>query len=240
MSNFLNISPNNSKSLHELIYKNALKLKRDALVIADVNKSYSTANSLLILSSEEAIKAILVLLHSEGYNVYKIQDAKKFFNDHKIRHQLAQFLEIINGFIESSIEYEKNEKSQLQISKNETINEVFNLFKDIVNASKPFFKTGERINSLKEFNDNKNKGLYTDYRTALLIPSSTITEETYLQTKNIVERIFKTYKVLKVMYHPKIDNHFKNEKVIKLSGQIKELVNGLIHGIEEIKKIELK
>lgn len=48
MSNFLNISPNNSKSLHELIYKNALKLKRDALVIADVNKSYSTANSLLI------------------------------------------------------------------------------------------------------------------------------------------------------------------------------------------------
>jgi len=33
-----------------------------------------------------------------------------------------------------------------------TINEVFNLFKDIVNASKPFFKTGERINSLKEFN----------------------------------------------------------------------------------------
>lgn len=42
------------------------------------------------------------------------------------------------------------------------------------------------------------------------------------------------------MYHPKIDNHFKNEKVIKLSDQIKELVNGLIQGVEEIKKIELK
>jgi AbiV family abortive infection protein len=228
MSKFLNISPKISKVLHEPIYKNSLKLKKDAILIAENNKSYSTANSLLVLSSEEAIKAILVLLHSEGYNVYKIQDAKKFFSDHKIRHQLAQFLEIINGFIESSMEYEKNEKSKLQISKNETINEVFNLFKDIVNSSKPFIKTGERINSLKEFNDNKNKGLYTDYRESLLIPSFTITEETYIQTKNIVERIFKTYKVLKVMYHPEIDNHFENEKVIKLSVQIKDLVNRLI------------
>jgi AbiV family abortive infection protein len=80
MSNFLNLSPRHSKCLHEPIFKNALKLKKDAITLAERNASYSTANSLLILSSEEMIKALLVLLHSEGYHVYRIEVAEKFFN----------------------------------------------------------------------------------------------------------------------------------------------------------------
>lgn len=240
MSNFINITSNNSKSLHEPIFKNAQKLKKDALIIAETNKSFSTANSLLILSSEEVIKAILVLLHSEEFDVYKIKDAKKFFSDHKIRHQLAQLLELVNGLVESGIEFENNERTKVDSFKNETFNEVFGIIKDLVKAAKPFIKSGERINALKVFNDNKNKGLYTDYRETLLIPSQVITEEVYYRSNDIVERIFKTYKILRLMHNPMIQSHIKHEKIMKYKNQIKEFVNGLIQGIEEIKKIELK
>lgn len=240
MSNFLNISPKNSKELHEPIYKNAQKLKKDALIIAKKNKSYSTANSLLILSSEEVIKAILVLLHSEGFDVYKIKDAKKFFSDHKIRHQLAQLLELVNGLVESGIEFENNEKTKVNSFKNEAFNEAFGIIKDIIKAAKPFIKSGERINALKVFNDNKNKGLYTDYRETLIVPSKVITEEIYNRSNEIVERIFKTYKVLRLMHNPMLQFHIKHEKISKYKNQIREFVNGSIQGIDEIKKINLK
>ncbi len=118
MSGFLNQSPLKSKKLHEPIYKNAQKLRRDAILVANTNKSFSTATSLLVLSSEEIIKAILVLLHSEDFNVYKIKDAKKFFSDHKIRHELAQLLELINGLVESGIEFENNERTKVDSFKN--------------------------------------------------------------------------------------------------------------------------
>ncbi|VXA97914.1 conserved hypothetical protein [Flavobacterium sp. 9AF] len=238
MSNFLNQSPEKSKKLHEPIYKNAQKLKKDALLIANQNKSYSTASSLLILSSEEIIKAMLVLLHSEGYSVYRIKDAKKFFSDHKIRHELAKMLEIINGFIESGLEYEKNEKSKLQKFKNETFNEVFNLLIDLKNAAKPFIKTGVRIKLLEQFNENKNKGFYTDFRDSLLIPKDIINETIFLESKELVERIFKTYKVLKIMYHPKVNQHLKNENITKYKNDIRDVVNGLIQGVEEFKKLK--
>jgi len=240
LSNFLNISPKNSKTLHEPIYKNAQKLNKDALIIAEINKSFSTANSLLILSSEEVIKAILVLLHSEGFDVYKIKDAKKFFSDHKIRHQLAQLLELVNGLVESGIEFENNEKIKVDSFKNETFSEVFGILKDLVKAAKPFIKSGERINALKVFNDNKNKGLYTDYKETLLIPTQVITEEEYHRSKDIVERILKTYKFLRLMHNPMIQTHIKHEMILKYKNQIKEFVNGLIQGIDEIKKIEFK
>lgn len=228
MSNFLNLSTQKSKGLHEPIFKNAHKLKKDAITISKTNASYSTANSLLILSSEEVIKAILVLLHSEGFNVYRIQDAKKFFSDHKVRHELAKLIELINGFMESVMEFENNEKSNLQFSKNEDFNGFLNFLKDMVNASKPFMQSGDRVRILKDFNDNKNKGLYTDYRTSLLIPSQIITKEQFIQSKEIVDRIFKTYKFLKLMYHPKIRSRIKVEKIDEAKDKLKGFVNAFI------------
>lgn len=79
MKKFIDLNPNESKGLDIYLFNNAKKLKENAILIANKNKSYSSATSLLILSSEEIIKAILVLLHSKGYNVYQLKDAKKFF-----------------------------------------------------------------------------------------------------------------------------------------------------------------
>ena len=76
---FINLSKEKSKDLHLDIFENAKSLKSDSSVLVIVNESYSSASSLLILSSEEVIKAILVLLHSQGYKVYLLKDAKGFF-----------------------------------------------------------------------------------------------------------------------------------------------------------------
>lgn len=238
MSNFINISPKNSKTLHEPIYKNAQKLRRDAILVANTNKSFSTATSLLVLSSEEIIKAILVLLHSEDFNVYKIKDAKKFFSDHKIRHELAKLLEVINGFIESGIEYEKNEKSNIKKFQNEEWNNILNFITDIKNAMQPFLKTGSRMKLLEQFNDNKNKGFYTDFRDELQIPSKTINENQFHLSLETVERIIKTYKVLRIMYNPMIVNHLKYEKISKRKDELKNTINGIMVVLEEIKKLK--
>ena len=238
MSNFLNISPKNSKNLHEPIFKNAQKLRRDALIIAEKNMSFSTANSLLILSSEEVIKAILVLLHSEGFDVYKIKDAKKFFSDHKIRHELAKLVEAVNGIIESGMEYEKNEKSNIKKVQNEELNNFLNFIVDVKNAMQPFLKTGTRMKLLEEFNDNKNKGLYTDFRNELLIPSQVINESLFESCKETVERILKTYKVLRIMYNPMISNHLKYENISKRKDELRNAINGIIVIVGEIKKLK--
>ncbi|WP_264550273.1 AbiV family abortive infection protein [Flavobacterium sp. N2820] len=236
MSQFLNISPKNSKSLHCQIYKNAQKLRRDAMLVAQNNKSYSTATSLIVLSSEEVIKAILVLLHSEGYDVYKIKYAKKFFSDHKIRHELAKLIEAVNGIIESGMEYEKNEKSNVKKFQNEEWNSFFNFIVDAKNAIQPFLKTGSRMKLLEKFNDNKNKGLYTDYRNELLIPSQVINEDLFNSCKETVERIIKTYKVLRIMYNPMISNHLKYENISKRKDELRNAINGIIVFVGEIKK----
>ena len=52
MSHFVNLSPEQSKNAYHSIYKNALRKKKDALALIDINKSYDSANSLLVLSSE--------------------------------------------------------------------------------------------------------------------------------------------------------------------------------------------
>ena len=56
---FINLSKEKSKNLHNNIFENAKRLKFDSSTLVSVNESYSSASSLLILSSEEVIKAIL-------------------------------------------------------------------------------------------------------------------------------------------------------------------------------------
>ena len=230
MSNFINITPQKSKIIHNVIYKNALKLYKDALVVANTNKSYSTANSLVILSSEEAIKAILVLLHSEGYNVYKIVDAKKFFSDHKIRHQLAQLIEITSGFFESVQKYENRDSIKLFKIKNEFLDSLINGFVEVVKAAKPIVESTKRINKLEDFNIKKNNGLYVGYKDKLIVPKLEITETDYLEAKDIVERIFKAYKTLGILYHPSIHNRNDQDEIESIKNQMKVFIDEGMEG----------
>ena len=222
---FSDLTPKESNGIDEIIFKNARQLKKDALLIAATNKSYCSGNSLLILSSEEVIKALLVLLHSKGYKVYEIKDARKFFFDHKIRHQLAQLLEISTGFIESIDIWKKQEPTKLINTKSEGWNSFLNGIFDFANAIMPLANSIKRIKDLEGFNDDKNNGLYVGYKDQLIVPKDKVTETDYRKTKEIVERIFRVYKIVRILYHPCIHNRKDHEKIEETKMKMKIFID---------------
>nr|WP_315220293.1 AbiV family abortive infection protein [uncultured Flavobacterium sp.] len=225
MNTFINLTAQNSKGIDYTIYKNARQLRKDALLIAEINKSFASATSLLTLSSEEVIKSILVLLHSQGYKTYLIKDSKKFFSDHRVRHQLAQLMELSIGILESIEKKVSNEPVTLLKSKSEFWNGLVNGILEIALASKPFLDSAQRVKKLMEFNDKKNQGLYVDFRDKLLIPQIEISESDFIETRLIVNRIFNVYKGLKIIFNPKVQNHFKNDDIEFLKNQLRVFVD---------------
>ena len=228
MSNIINISAEKSKKFNILIFYNAKRLRKDAILVAKENKSYSSATSLLILSSEEAIKALLVLLHSEGFHVYKIEGAKKFFSDHKIRHNISKFIEAISGFVEVFNKVEDREATKLFNKNQDFWNGLRNGLARIIEVTKPIIATGLRINKLEEFNVNKNKGFYVDYKERLLIPTNEIGVKKYTETIEIIDRIFKTYKVISLLFNPQLKKHINDKELAILKEQLRNLVNSNI------------
>lgn len=225
MSQFLQISPQKSRGLDRIIFSNARKLYRDAEILNRAGGSYSSANSLLILSSEEAIKAILVVLHSEGYRTYGMENAKKFFTDHKTRHQLAKFIELSSGIFESFVQYTEQEPVTLIRTPSKGWNDFLNGVLSILNAAGPVLQSTQRIKLLEEFNTDKNKGFYVDYFNGPIIPEIEINKARHDATKDIVSRIFRVYKGCKILFHPSVSRRYDPAQVALLKEQLKELVN---------------
>lgn len=210
MQKFLNLSPKDSKDLDIIIFQNATNLLLDSNVIASQNKSFSTATSLLILSSEEVIKATLVLLHSEGINVYKLKEAKQFFTDHKVRHNVAQLIEMGSGL-----------KEFLKIWNNRKPSNIVKTVFDLLGAAKPALNSFKRIDKLLIFNDLKNNGLYVDYQDEIKDPKVIVTESEYIEVKEIVERIFDFYSDLKEMFTTKPETLEQKQKIKKVREGLK-------------------
>ena len=225
MQKFLNLSPIQSKGLDKPIYKNALNLKRDATLIAEKRKSYSASTSLLVLSTEESVKSILVLLHSENCNVYKIKDARKFFSDHIIRHQIAMFIEMGLGIFESWYLYDHRKPTKLLKTNIRWLDSLVNGFIDIGNALDPFLNTKPNIEYLQEFNNIKNKGFYVDYRDSLIDPNVEVTIADYEIALKIANRIFKLVdsidkRNITVLFDKLIEHLIRAKKVISFSRSI--------------------
>lgn len=228
MKKFKNLTPKESIGLDLHLYKNAVQLKKDAILIADKRKSYSSATSLLILSSEEVIKSILILLHSKGYNIYKLKESTKFFFDHKIRHQIAQLIEMGLGIIETFMKYEEEKLKKPFKTKYKWLNNVLNEVSNIAISSGLFFDSTHRIKKLQGFNDLKNKGFYVDYKDALILPQTEINEVSFKETLLVTERVFKFSKVLRILFHEKIDNHISESEISEIKQSLHDFIdNGL-------------
>lgn len=230
MNTFINLSAIQSKGFDDAIFKNAKQLKKDAILIATNNKSYSSATSLLVLSSEEVIKAILVLLHSQEYKVYQIKDARKFFTDHKVRHEVATILEFLNGIAAGLMTIDqKKEVLEVASSNNDSfLTKLKNGLNSVKDFLEPISKSLERIKVVQEFDTLKNKGLYVDYKDQLIIPQTAIKHYTFRKTKDSVDQIFKHYKIIKLLFHPKLKNHLSQEEINKTKTELKTLIDGLL------------
>ncbi|MCH3884390.1 AbiV family abortive infection protein [Tenacibaculum aquimarinum] len=237
MQKFINLSPIQSKGLDKTIYKNALNLKKDAILIAEKRKSYSSASSLLILSSEECVKSILVLLHSEKYNIYKIKGANKFFSDHIIRHQLGKFIELTLGLFETWYTYNNSKPSKLFESKNPKLNNMLNGLLNAYKAIQPLSEVKPNIEYLEKFNITKNKGFYVDYRDKLIDPKEEVTHKDYILILKITNRIFKFNKLLRILFHDRLIQHIEKDKIEKMKENIREFID---HGLPLVSFDELK
>lgn len=214
MQTFYSLSAKKSKGLDHLIYLNSRNLDKDAQLISSKNKSFSKATSLTVLSLEEIIKAILIKLHSEGLKVYEIEDSKKFFYDHKIRHQIAQLIEVGSAFYES-IEKWQNGKSKNWFAKG---------FK-ILQIGTVILKANQNVKNLEKFNEYKNNGLYVGYRDILITPEQTVGTKEYDEVKEMLDRTIRFYKLLRVLYHPKLENHLSKKKVSEIKDNLKFFID---------------
>lgn len=230
MKKFIDLSPEESNGLDLSLYENAIKLKKDAFLIANNNQSYSSATSLLILSLEEVVKAVLILLHSEGYKTYEMEGAKKFFFDHKIRHDIAKLLEIGFGIIESSETYYKQKENPLFNEKWGKLGGFLNEAYGVIKAVDPLLKSGIRIEKLKKFNVLKNKGFYVDYRNELKVPFEEIKKEKYDEVKEVVERTFKSYNGLKKVFDTIPKDESEANKLKKAKMELRIFIDDALDG----------
>lgn len=82
---------------------------------AAINNNFGVSTSLMILSTEEIIKAQVLFFLGIGIHIHKIKNANKIFSSHKEKHQFAsllQYSKIIQGFIDAA-----NHKSDLKVYK---------------------------------------------------------------------------------------------------------------------------
>ncbi len=212
MQSFINLSSKQAKDLDKFVHENALELYRNSEILVEQRSSFALASSLLILSLEETIKAIIIKLHSEGLKVYKIEGVQKFVKDHKIRHQVAQFIETGSGIFDI---YESwiDSKKKPQKFKKQWLNNITNG----VEAALKFKASYERIQKLQNFNALKNQGLYTEYCDGFINPKDIISENDFKDIKSIVDRTRNFYRVLQIIYKPTSENSgiFKRNEQLK-------------------------
>ncbi|MFD2914782.1 AbiV family abortive infection protein [Psychroserpens luteus] len=228
---FPHLKAKESIGLDVPIYRNAIQLKKDALLIAQSRKSYSSATSLLILSTEEVIKSILVRLHAEGYKIYKAKEVHKFFRDHKIRHQIAQLMEMGVGLSEALIKYDEQKPTTFAKTRVNWFNKFINVSLDIIKALEPLLHTINKTVKLQGFDNLKNKGLYVDFQDVILSPQIEITEHIYNETLVIANRVFMFSKVLRILHHPKLENHMDAKELKRIKAVLKKLVDDHIDEI---------
>ena len=220
---FLNLSPKQSKDLDRHIFNNARQLKRDAILIAETNKSFSSSSSILVLSTEETIKAILVFLHSQNYKVYNFKGSKKLFTQHTIRHDIAKFLELISRIFKMFEKYEEVNKSLIKTNVkwfNELVNGAYTFLNTII----PLLEAGSKYFEIEKFDNYKKKGFYVDYENNVLVPKVEINATEYKVILNVLDSISVNYKILRILFHPKINNHICSEKLEEFKKSLNEIV----------------
>lgn len=237
---FIQLTAKESKGLDLFVYKNALKLKKDAKYIAQ-RGSFSSSTSLLILSTEELIKSIIIRLHSEGYAIYKLNESSKFFRDHKIRHQLARIIEFGSGLLESALKYEEQEPSKIMKTQISWLDKFINGAIDIANAAKPFLASTERVKYLEGFNDMKNNGFYVDFRNVVQLPIEMIVQKDYNRVEDLNDRLFKFAKLLRIIHSEKVTNHPGAKDVNEIKKLLSDFISNPLKQVsfKELSKVKL-
>jgi AbiV family abortive infection protein len=175
---------------------------------------FGVACSLNILSAEEAIKAVCLIINHFAPNCFKSsKNLKLIFKDHKTKHDsLKAFLQITNeninkqakrylDILEEEKERNKNIPIELILLLNEFGKDVHDVGKVILELSKDKFDIEEALNWLKNTNNEKNDGLYVDEKNSQWKTPQSFKFETYEKEKKFSEMIIKYARNLEYLYN---------------------------------------
>ncbi|TAL69308.1 MAG: AbiV family abortive infection protein [Bacteroidetes bacterium] len=174
---------------------NFLDLYNSAFILKE-NKKFGIANSLLILSIEELIKAITLF----AMLIAKPED-RKWFKDffeynnnsdednrslHKKRHEIAKYLKLILS--------QNNLKKLEGLNTNPTTSEIYKIMDKEIDTDQI-----EKITSMNFFskwfdkaNDTKNAGIYVGYNKKWYFPQ-------YIEEKDFIKSIAETKDLIFVL-----------------------------------------
>ena len=211
---FMTIDKKESLSVSNRTILNAQVLS-DTAKNASMNNNFGVATSLMILSTEEIIKAQVLFFLGIGIHIHKIKNANKIFSSHKEKHQFAsllQFTKIIEGFIDAG-NYESDKKiyqtgSKIMNNILEGLQGFKNLLQPITLISRSIEQMKENIEWLEKANDLKNLGFYVDYKDEIKLPQS-ISSEAYNKALLVNKECFNLYRIIKLTYEKITDSESK-------------------------------
>lgn len=109
--NFLNISIEECGHLSLIVIKNAETHFRCAKVLANANE-YANGTAHLILGAEELVKGLILLMEGKGFRLREINNYKKFFSDHKVRHSISKEFFSVFIFLKSIFKIDRKRKNE--------------------------------------------------------------------------------------------------------------------------------
>ncbi|MCW3105447.1 MAG: hypothetical protein JWO09_3887 [Bacteroidetes bacterium] len=92
---FMTISPEKCLVVYKQVIAKSQRQFEEAEVLA-ARGGYDTASSLLIISNEELLKALILFMEGNGFHLRKIKGFKTLFNNHKLRYLIALVLSVLS------------------------------------------------------------------------------------------------------------------------------------------------
>lgn len=189
---FLQLDSKTSRQLLPQIEENGRNLLRISQYCAK-EQDYGLARSLAILGAEEHIKATIIFLHSEGIQVYRVNQLNKAAtNHHTNRHETVMLLNTLFG-IQDFTENLKALLEPRQVKSNP-----FTALKDVFESFRSM-SSSDVYSWWKNAETYKQRGFYTDYSDGLLSPGS-IVKEDYDKTLEIIDLLQDTLKRVKLNF----------------------------------------
>lgn len=233
-TNFMTLSQDECRVVYKLILQNAKSKFEEAELLAN-NGRYNTASSLLIISNEESLKAMILFFDSIGFRIRSISGMKSLFNNHKLRYLLAMVISILSifmkevfAFILKTVQNPGNLKFLISRS-----DDFESMAKDFL--TKKLVEVRNEILFFSKVDKARQQGFYSDYKNGLIV----VTELEYIELNTKITALNSMISMAIDTYQDVIDG---NDKIMKdhlidlkkqLHGELKGKISDLIKRINK-------
>lgn len=240
--NFMVLSQVDCVEAYKELFLNADSLYNDAKLLAN-NASYGRASSLLIHSTEETIKGLILFLDGHGFQFRnKVSGISNLFDNHQLRYVIAMFISFLHIFSED-----------LKYFRNKVLNEpnfIFELAKNKEKTKDIFLQYAKKkikiinheINWFSNLEYLRQDGFYVDYVDEIKTPlhiNKTEFEEVLIRIDGMRNTISE------IMLYFETNDEFLLKEILKMKKQLiienwYENLGILIKNIKDRKKDPLK